>query len=292
MSGVCYYGRLIRCAAAVVFLSVACSWCVCTAADSKRVFAYVSFEDGTVAQYRVSTTGEFIPLSPASLKVDQTPAVFVDRKARFLYVSGSTRLDDEHYRNTISQFRIERDGTLTPLNPAAVSTNRERLPDSNFEHPLFGVFDRSGKYLYVALSSSDGKVAQFAVNGDGTLSPLSPATVDAGNAPGRIVIHPTKPFVFVGNRYDGNISRYRIGKDGTLTPLHSNESMDFGGSDLAFSADGKYLYSTADRYQTLEQYEVGEDGTLSEVSSASFASDEDLCCGVSSIALDSGGGSV
>lgn len=287
MSRVCFYERLTKCAATAVCLCVAYSLGT-SFAEASNTFAYVSFKDGTVAQYRVSQTGEFVPLSPASVHVDKDPIVFVDPKGRFAYVSGSRMLDDDHTRNTISQFRIEQGGTLAPLNPPAVFTNDLKYPRSVDPFPQFGVFDHSGRYLYVALTSQEGKVAQFAVQSDGTLSALSPPVVEAGHSPGRIVIHPTKPFVFVGNRYDSSISRYSIGKGGTLTPLYSDKSMDFGGSDLTFSADGRYLYSTADRYQTLEQYGVGDDGTLTEVSNASYASEEDICCGVSTIALEPG----
>lgn len=257
------------------------------ASKNKKMYAYVTYDDGTVGQYRVSKTGDFTPLSPPRVRVpgDETVSVAVNPKARFAYLPATAQDDSGLLFSTVYQFRIGKDGTLVPLSPPGISS-------------AFGIFqgsaiDRTGHFYYVAVGCvAHGGIAQYRIGQDGTLSPMKPPKVAGGNAPTLVVVHPLKPYVYLANRGGCTISAYKIGRNGALAPLDpaNPEGSASGGGDMAFSPDGKYLYAANDRSQILMQYQVNEDGTLTELSRASF--EGEICCGSSRVAVDLADGSA
>ncbi|MGB5312575.1 MAG: hypothetical protein WBN38_10940, partial [Polyangiales bacterium] len=73
--------------------------------------------------------------------------------------------------------------------------------------PLVGCSDNGGTggtggsqqpdgFAYVANGTS-GDVSQYSIGTDGTLSPLAPATVRAGEAPNSIAVAPSGTFAYV-----------------------------------------------------------------------------------------------
>ena len=117
---------------------------------------------------------------------------------------------------TISQFRANPNGTLTPLNPPAVKA----WPRC---HSLAA--DPSGRFLYVLsaleFSCRDCVVSQFRIGNDGGLTPLSPSTVPVsamGSGPSLIVVNPTGPAVYTMGR-GSETTTFRIESHGHLVPL-------------------------------------------------------------------------
>ena len=117
---------------------------------------------------------------------------------------------------TISQFRANLNGTLTPLNPPAVKA----WPRC---HSLAA--DPSGRFLYVLsaleFSCRDCVVSQFRIGNDGGLTPLSPSTVPVsamGSGPSLIVVNPTGPAVYTMGR-GSETTTFRIESHGHLVPL-------------------------------------------------------------------------
>src|SRR5581483_10102578 len=89
-----------------------------------------------------------------------------------------------------------------------------------------------------------GNVARFAVGADGTLSPLSPATVPAAMNSNAIAISPSGTSLFIDNSSSNNISQYTIGAGGTLSPL-TPAAVATGMFPVALAVDpsGRWLYS-------------------------------------------------
>ena len=92
--------------------------------------------------------------------------------------------------------------------------------------PLVGCNDNEGTggtggnqqpfgFAYVANGTSND-VSQYTIEADGTLSPLTPATVAAGNGPNSVTVEPSGQFAYVANF--STVSQYRVGADGTLSP--------------------------------------------------------------------------
>jgi 6-phosphogluconolactonase (cycloisomerase 2 family) len=167
----------------------------------------------TISQYSVdATTGALTPLNPATLPTafPYPGGITVDPTSSYAYLSN---IDG----NTVSEYGIGADGTLSSLNPASVATGTE---------PVFLAFDPTGKYAYVAnytvdFSSATGTVSQYAVGTGGQLTALTPATVLAGIGPGWFAFDPFGKYAYVSNlgngTLPGTVSEYAIGTDGTLT---------------------------------------------------------------------------
>ena len=129
-------------------------------------------------------------------------------KSSFFYV---TNYGD----GTISQYRVWANGTLTPLNPATV-------PAYPRCHSL--AIDPKGHFLYalstLEFSAKNCRVSQFKIGSDGTLSPLSPATVpvsSVASGPSLIVMRPDGRGVYVLGR-GSDRTTFQVERNGRLTP--------------------------------------------------------------------------
>ena len=76
--------------------------------------------------------------------------------------------------NTITQFAVAADGSLSTLTPATI-------PSSGMT-PKYVAISSDGKSAYVANQGSND-IGQYAIASDGTLSPKSPATIATGVSP-------------------------------------------------------------------------------------------------------------
>jgi 6-phosphogluconolactonase (cycloisomerase 2 family) len=119
-------------------------------------------------------------------------------------------------------------------------------------------------------------LAQFFVDAQGALQPLSPPTVPppAGSA-FEIVRHPTKPFVYVGDANAGKVAQFRVAQDGTLQSLNPStvgppNSGQFLGNQLAIDPQGRALYTTGNGSASpdIYQFRINADGTLTPFSPA------------------------
>jgi DNA-binding beta-propeller fold protein YncE len=107
---------------------------------------------------------------------------------------------------TISQYNVAADGSLTPMS----------TPKVHVDTPPYGLtVSPDGKNLYtVGFNSPDtgDAVAQFTVGTDGTLSPMSPALVDAaGDYLENITYSPFGRHLYAGG------AEFTAGPDGALT---------------------------------------------------------------------------
>jgi 6-phosphogluconolactonase (cycloisomerase 2 family) len=167
----------------------------------------------TISQYAVdAATGALTALNPATLLTafPYPGGITVDPTSAYAYLSNING-------NTISEYGIGTDGTLSSLNPASVATGTE---------PVFLAFDPTGRYAYEAnytvdVSSAQGTVSQYAVGTAGQLTPLAPATVLAGTGPGWSAFDPFGKYAYVVNlgngTLPGTVSEYAIGSGGALT---------------------------------------------------------------------------
>jgi 6-phosphogluconolactonase (cycloisomerase 2 family) len=167
----------------------------------------------TISQYSIdAATGALSPLAPATVPTafPYPGGITVDPTSSYAYLSNING-------NTVSEFGIGANGTLSSLSPPSVAAGTE---------PVFLAFDPTGKYAYEAnytvdVSAGPGTVSQYAVGTGGQLTPLSPATVTAGTGPGWIAFDPFGKYAYVTNIGDGTspgtVSEYSIGTGGALT---------------------------------------------------------------------------
>jgi 6-phosphogluconolactonase len=140
--------------------------------------------------------------------------------------------------------------------------------------------EASRGYAYIA--SADvrgpqvpGAVYQFAIAPDGSLAPLSVASVPTGAIPTAMVSDPSGRYVYVVNLGDATISQYAVGAGGGLMAL-SPAVVDVAGSSPSATAGysvsidprGGFLYVVSTPRDppgpsaSIAQYSIRSDGTL------------------------------
>jgi len=110
-------------------------------------------------------------------------------------------------------------------------------------------------------------IHQYAVGVDGALTPLTPATVDAGGA-GPTVADPSgRWFYALSMATSGAISQWVIGADGALTPLATPTVTGLSSPRLlAMDPKGRWLW-VHEQAGTLWRYTIGADGALTSPTS-------------------------
>jgi 6-phosphogluconolactonase len=190
--------------------------------DPSGRYVYVANDgDATISQYAVGTDGGLAPLSPAVVHT-AGPYVFagytlsIHPSGQFLYAVGSPQ-DPAGPSASIAQYSIQSDGTLASLAQAYLNLSVFA------QGPL--AIDPSGRFAYLpgATSAPGGLVSQFSINSDGTLTPLTPATVSATQGAAAVTISPSGQTAYlisvcIDTACDGQIEPYTIGANGTLTP--------------------------------------------------------------------------
>jgi 6-phosphogluconolactonase len=165
----------------------------------------------------IQTTSTLTPFPTGSIP----SGVAVDPCNRFVYIANQQS-------NNISAYTIcnkvllpscpNADGSLIPVTGSPFGT-------SNGPGPL--VVSAFGNFLYVLDKSATavaGEISAFQISqSNGSLSPLSPATVTTGNAPVSIAVRADGDWLFVTNNGsasgNGSISQYAITPaTGTLSP--------------------------------------------------------------------------
>ncbi len=190
--------------------------------DPSGRYVYVANSgDATISQYAVGTGGGLVALLPAVVRIAGPFqfagfALSVDPGGQFLYVVGSPR-DPPGPTASIAQYSIQSDGTLASLAPASLTLSVSASGSL--------AIDPGGRYGYLpgATNALGGLVSQFSINSDGTLTPLTPATVAATQGTIAVTIAPSGQTAYVistciDTACDGQIEPYTIGADGTLTP--------------------------------------------------------------------------
>jgi 6-phosphogluconolactonase (cycloisomerase 2 family) len=186
-----------------------------------RYVYVVNSGDATISQYSVGTDGSLAPLSPAVVQIAGPFqfagfALSIDPGARFLYVVGSPR-DPPGPTASIAQYSIQSNGTLAPLTPTYLILSVSASGSL--------AIDPGGRYAYLpgATNAPGGLISQFSINSDGSLSPLTPATVAATQGTVAVTIAPSGQTAYVmstciDTACDGQIEPFTIGANGTLTP--------------------------------------------------------------------------
>ncbi len=215
-----------------------------------------------VAGFRLHEDGKLTPI-PNSVRFLSTntsgaASLSFSPDGRFLVVT-------ERLTNDIDVFRVQEDGTLSPI---VVN------PDSN--PGTFSVtFAQNGAALVTetgpAGAQNGSTISSYAVQDDGTLFPISSGVPTLGAATCWDVITPDGRFVYTNNAGSFTISSFSVGDNGTLTPLPNTiQGTNPTGSaniDFAISSDGKFLYSLNAGIGTIGIFGINKDGSLTSLGS-------------------------
>lgn len=215
-------------------------------------YAYITDSVG-VLEYSVSK-GVLAALTLPSVLVGVTPYVTAgtnpvyvttDPAGQYVYVVNGGS-------NSISQYTIGSDGTLTPMTTATVATGLS---------PIYMEVDPSGKYAYV-VNSGDNTISQYTIGSGGALTPMTTATVATGISPYAIVISPNDSHAYVVNYGSSNVSQYSIGAGGALTSMtNAIVAAGLNSTSIAIDQLGKYAYVTGSN--VIYEYTIDASGNLS-----------------------------
>lgn len=189
-----------------------------------------------------------------------------------LSADGGQLLSASYHDHLGEAWRVVGDGALTPVGEPIRRQNMHSVQLSP-----------DGRFAYF-VSLREDLIAQFAVDSDGTLTPLDPPTVAApeGSGPRHLVFDAAGTSLYVNTEYSGEALRYRRNPaTGLLTAAErvANVPTDRGlspsrfganprkedlvwGSDLHLSTDGRRLYCAERTRATITALEVTEDGAL------------------------------
>lgn len=109
----------------------------------------------------------------------------MDSGGKFLYTANA--LD-----NSISEFKINGDGSLAPL------------PNSPFGEtgtgPIALLIDQSGKYMYVLNNQAQGNLLAYSIGSDGSLTLIANSQFATSAQPNFMATDPSGKYLFVGNQ--------------------------------------------------------------------------------------------
>ncbi len=171
------------------------------------------------------------------------------------------------YEGTVSQLTIGADGALTADTPASVPCEVD---------PNRLAVDPAGKYLYAVnlkggASNTGGSISQFTIGANGTLAPMTPATVAQGNGSTDIAVHPSGKWAYaVSSKNPGStVVQYVIGASGALAAASTAPITYPFPNFLAIHPSGKFLYVTVQN-GSIDQFAIDQTtGALTPISPAS-----------------------
>lgn len=241
------------------WLGVAAAFGACLAVAapaSAAPFVYATIPAvGEVAEFDAAA-GPLAPVGTVGSAADPS-SIAVTPDGTSVYVANSSN-------DTVSQYDVAANGTLTPKTPATIRTGRA---------PLGIAVNPDGKSVYV-VDSHDDTVSQYDIGPGGVLSPTIPATVATGGNPTAIAVSPDGKHVYITDFCcESTVSQYSVGAGDTLTPeTPATVRTGTNPDGIVVAPNGKSAYVTNGADNTVSQYSIGAGGALTPETPATVAS--------------------
>jgi 6-phosphogluconolactonase (cycloisomerase 2 family) len=215
---------------------------------------------GRVAGFQFDHEGHLRPIKNATafLTANFTggASITISPDGQFLAVT-------ERLANNIDTFKINPDGTLSPIvvNPNASPGTFSALfvPDDKL------IVSETGP----AGAVNGSTISSYTVQAGGSITAVTQSLPTFGGANCWNAVTPDGKYVYVSNAGSSSISGFVIGKGGALTPIGNTVvGANPAGStnlDIAVSGDGKYLYSLNSGTGAIGVFAIQQDGTLNNV---------------------------
>ncbi len=221
--------------------------------DGTQLFVVVGGAPGHVESFTVTSSGALTATGAPTVPVDGFSAVGmarVDPSGRFLRVV-------TYLGNTMSDYAIAPDATLTPLGATAVEFG-----------PVAPGFTPDGRFLYVS-NEFGFDLSGFAVGENGQLTPTPGSPYPTHGVPHGAVPTADGKRLYVPNAMGTSITGFDVHDDGRLTELPGSPYAGPGGTlpgQVALHPDGRTLYLvdvlTAQVTTRVHTYTIGPDGSL------------------------------
>jgi 6-phosphogluconolactonase len=246
---------MLRKAAALLLICAGtATWMGCAATTSHFVFAAIPSGNQIVAYREDPNSGVLTALANSPYTVGTSvQSLVVHPSHKYLYAANAGESD-------ISLFTINTVGGLTEVTPRTSAGTT----------PFLVTMDPGGKYLYVANKGSNN-ISVYSINsGTGALTEISGSPFPVGIDPLSMVVSPSGQALYVGAaiQTSGLVIGFAINPAGTqfLTPVAGSPFIT--GNDpygLTIDPAGKYLYTANNIDNSISEFTVGANGTLTEI---------------------------
>jgi len=231
--------------------------------------------------YAIGAKGVLSSTSSVNVNAD---GLYIDPTGKFAYIPvhnlGSTLTSNE----TLNQYAVNADGSLSPLSVPTIST-----------HFLSGwaihiVFDPLGKFAYVTgtinnstdpltLSNIRDVIETYAVGSNGSLSLISTTMEPHGTHVSDIAVNPITNTVYTVRLNQTpygttTVNAYSIGSKGALAAIGSPLTFNASGRGIAIDPAGKFAYIIADITSSdslVYEYTVASNGALTPMTTPSVS---------------------
>ena len=180
----------------------------------------------------------------------------------YTYILTSQQVD-QPWISSVAQFQVADDGVLKPLSPPIVPLGNGAIsitasPDGRYFYALEDTLSQ-GAYILTFL--------RFSINNDGTLAP-NPVTSPGPSGGYPFTLSPDGKFAFVP--WGNTITSYSISTSGHFT-LASTVPAGNNACTVAIDPTGQFAFVGNFLDQTISEYRIGADGTLTPISTISSA---------------------
>lgn len=231
-------------------------------ASRSRSLYVTNSRSGTLTIFTIGRSGALTPVGePVPTGALPRGTVFTP-EGRTAYVVNSGA-------NQVSVYRVGEHGQLTQLSP----------PAATGEFPFAIAIAPNGRSLYVSNfgtpDARDGTVSAFAVERDGTLTPLGgPLPSGAERAKG-VAVTPDGRFLYVSHGMPsdtepGAVTTFALQEDGTLRRTGAAVTIGRSGAGVAVSPNGRFLYVACQGSDEVFGFSIGPDGDLAPVPGSPF----------------------
>jgi len=240
---------MLKKAAALLFVGMSLTfWISCGSTTSR--FVYVALPDASkIAAYREDpNSGILTPLSTSPIAAGPTvESIVIHPSGKFLYAANSGEGD-------VSLFTISDAGFLTEVTPR---------PQVGAPTPTILAMDSAGSYLYVG-NAGTNNVSAFSIDASSgalTLVPGSPFQI--GLSPLNMKVSAANVLYVTGLGAPGYIEYFSLAS-GVPTFLNSVQ-VGTNPNGLALSPDGSFLYVANTGDNSISEFSVAGDGSLTAI---------------------------
>ena len=204
--------------------------------------------DNSVSQYTVGTNGALAPMTTPTVGTSTAAndgnnpfAIAVDPTGHYAYTANYYYQSNSPTRSTVSQFTISpTDGSLALIVNTAAPTGTVAAG----VQPNGITVDPKGRAVYVA-NYGDGTVSQYTLDADGSLTPMTHASVPSDSGAATVTVDAAGKYAYVTNFNAGNIAQFTIAANGSLSPMPTalvNDVANGGPNALVIDRTGQNVY--------------------------------------------------